>query len=326
MAATDRQPHARALSPDVIDTLVQSVATGPARNRPSEVRFRDAHSNDVAEVDLSDGRTLMVKRGRYAWTADRFRGSRIAAGLVTSRTPLIAPDPLPIPESLDDELLEAYWRVELPTLQELWPSLGGGERAALLRSWGELLRRLHQVKVSGHGPICDAFEGTCSLSTFLRHDLEGRLLPAVRGCWAAGTVIVESLLSVVPAVAGRVPDNRACLLHNDVHMGNVLCEGDGETLRCAGLIDLEAAHGGPPEADLAIMAVLHGPHFEQPIEGAWFFEVVGGYGGELDAELLSFYRTYHLVNLGFYSALVGHAEHAAQVAGAAHEELAAWRS
>jgi aminoglycoside phosphotransferase (APT) family kinase protein len=327
MTATDSNSETRALSPALIASLVQSVVSGSRWSGESGVRYRDQHSNDVAEVAFDDGRTLMVKRGRYSWTAARFRGSRIAAELVNSHTRLVVPDPLPIPDALGDELLEAYWRVELPTLQEVWPALGGDRRTEVLRSWGELLRRLHQVELSGHGPIYDAHEGSCTLSSFLRNDLGGRLLPAVRGCWAEGTEIVESLLAIAPAIAARIPNSQATLIHNDVHMGNVLCGPDGGVaVRCVGLIDLEAAHGGPPEADLAIMVVLHGAHFEQPLNGDWFAHVVEGYAREPDPEMMSFYRTYHLVNLGFYSALVGHAEHAAQVAGAAYEELALWRA
>jgi aminoglycoside phosphotransferase (APT) family kinase protein len=321
MAATDRQPHARPLSGTLIDTVLSAVAPGGRCERPAEVRYRDQHSNDVAEVVLRDGRVLMVKRGRYDWTANRFRTSRIACRLVQARTSVVVPLPLDIPARLHDHPLEAYWRVELPTLQELWPGMRSAAQRRALRSWGELLAEIHAVELSGHGPLHEAHSGSCSLSGFLQRDLGERLLPAVQGCWSAGTELVEALLRITPAIAGRVADSRATFLHNDVHMGNVLCRVEGDDVRCVGFIDLEAAHAGPPEADLANVEVLHGPLFGQALWPGWFEHLREAYGTQLDHEVLGFYRAYHLINLGFYSALVGHAEHAADVAAAARREV-----
>jgi aminoglycoside phosphotransferase (APT) family kinase protein len=326
MPATDCQPHSRPLSSDIIDSVLSAVTADRADLGPTTVRYRDQHSNDVAEVELRDGRTLMVKRGRYEWTAARFRTSRLAAGLVGSRTTLVVPRPLPLPGPLRDRPLEAYWRVELPTLQDVWPSLPEKSQQDVLRSWGELLRDLHVMKLSGHGPLADAPAGSGSLSAFLYGDLGERLLPAVHGCWSEGAAIVDALIRVVPAIAGRVADREATFLHNDVHMGNVLSQWTGDDLRCVGLIDLEGAYAGPAEADLANAEVLHGPLFAQPLWEDWFEYLREGYSNALDPHLLGFYRAYHLVNLGFYSALVGHAEHAAEVAAAARSEVDSWVS
>jgi aminoglycoside phosphotransferase (APT) family kinase protein len=319
------QPHAMPLSADLIASLTSAFATQTGGAGPSDVIFHGQHSNDVAELRFDDGRTLMVKRGRYDWTAPRFRASRLAAELLNEQAGVVAPAPLPIPPDLHSQPLEAYWRVELPTLQELWPGLGQDERATVLRSWGELVARMHRVRVSGHGPLAEMQEGV-DFEVFVGADLGHRLYPAMAAQWTEGIEILERVRSTIPAVAERVADGGCILLHYDLHMGNVLCDATDEGVRCVGFIDLETAFGGPPEADLAIIEVHHGPHFSQPLEGEWFQHIEDGYGRALDPVVMAFFRSYHLLNMGFYSALVGHAEHAHVVARAASREADGLRS
>jgi Ser/Thr protein kinase RdoA (MazF antagonist) len=314
-------PHAMPLSPELIDRLTRAIVPETGGAAPRDVVFHGAHSNDVVELRFDDGRTLMVKRGRYDWTAPRFQASRLAAELLHRRAGIVAPAPLPIPDGLSSQPMEAYWRVELPTLQELWPAVPRWQRPAVLRSWGQLVRRLHAVEVRGHGPLAVA-EDKPSFAEFMGADLGYRLYPALAGEWPQGLDILEALRAAIPAVARCVPADGSALLHNDLHMGNVLCRVERGGIRCVGLLDLETAFAGPRESDMAIMEVHHGPLFEQHIRGDWFAQVASGYGRPLDAGVMSFFRGYHLLNMGFYSVLVGHREHAARVAEAARRETA----
>jgi uncharacterized membrane protein (DUF485 family) len=51
--------------------------------------------------------------------------------------------------------------------------------------------------------------------------------------------------------------------------------------------------------------------------------VLEGYADPLDPALVAFYTVYHLVQLGFHSAWLGHDVHAASVADAARAAVAA---
>ena len=312
------QPNATALPKDLLDSIVDALRTGPGCGEPGEVSCSDAHSNDVSAVRFSDGRTLMVKRGRYDWAVERFATSRRAAALV-KEAGIVAPDPLPLPEMVDGRPLEAYWRVDLPTLEELWPSLDERARRDALRSAGRLMRRLHRIRLPGYGPLMRA-DDPVPLGESLEADLGGRLRPAVVGEWPAGLPYLDLLLELRPELAARWAGEPAVLIHHDLHLGNLLCEPQGGTVSCVGLLDLETAAGGVAEADLAVMQVLHGPRFERPIAGSWFARVQEGYGSDLDEWALAYFRLYHLVNQGFYSALVGHEWHAAEIAAMAEAE------
>lgn len=124
--------------------------------------------------------------------------------------------PLPLPDGLDERPVEAYWRISLPTLEELWPGLSPAEREGALRSLGGLIRRVHDVRLPGHGPL-----------------------------------------------------------------------------------------------------------FCHPLPEGWARWLREGYGSEPEPFALAFYRAYHLANLGYYSALVGHGEHAREVARALDAEVRA---
>jgi hypothetical protein len=90
-----------------------------------------------------------------------------------------------------------------------------------------------------------------------------------------------------------------------------------------GVIDLDDAWAGPPEAELARIEVLHGPLFGHPLPGSWFDILVEGYGSALDGHLLGFFRAYQLLNLGYHAAVTGLKVHAAEVARVAEAEVRA---
>jgi hypothetical protein len=75
-----------------------------------------------------------------------------------------------------------------------------------------------------------------------------------------------------------------------------------------GLLDLEEAKGGRWESNLANAVTLHHPLFSREEgEGDWLKNfgryIVEGYGKKPEPKLSRFYQVYHLLNLGFFSAL-----------------------
>jgi aminoglycoside phosphotransferase (APT) family kinase protein len=320
------QPGGAHIPADLVAAILRS-AMGPGAEPPSFTLVHHGQfSNDLAVATLADGRRMVVKRGRYAWSAERFETARRAGELFAAAGATI-PRPVDLPVELDRTAVDAYWRIELPTLAELWPELGHGERRAAMRSLGEVVRAAHATRFPGHGDLRAVGEHPAPLSRVLAEDLGGRLMPAVRGGWPDGAPLVESLLGLIPEIARRA-DEAGVLLHGDLHMGNVLCERGAEGVRCVGLLDLECAHAGPRESDLARLSVMHTDLFGMPAHGPWLDWVREGYGEEVDPVVCGFYAAYHLVQLGSHSAWIGHGEHAASVAAAARGALAAleeWR-
>ncbi|MEX2572025.1 MAG: aminoglycoside phosphotransferase family protein [Gemmatimonadota bacterium] len=309
------------MSDELLEAVLACVGDDGA-SPPTDIVHRDQHSNDFAEVRLRNGRSLIVKRARYDWAEPRFRASRVASRMIRQETMVAVPAPLPVPAELDARPLEAYWRIELPTLEEILPRLDDRSRPRALRSWGELASRLHAVRVDGFGPVGDPATAGRPLDRYLREELAERLLPAITDKWPAAVSTVHRMVRVIDEVAERV-GGRSRLVHNDLHAGNVLCEiDDGGEVRCVGLIDLETALGAPREADLAIMEVQHSGLFGDSIPGPWLRDVYAAYSEQVDPWVVHFYRAFHQVNMGFYSAIIGHHEHADQVAGAAAREVA----
>lgn len=299
-----------------IESLLEAASDRLGGARPREVVFPDGtNSNHVAEVRFGLGRTLMLKRARhYPETAmERFENARRASAFLRERAGVTAPEHLSLPLRDGDVPVESYWRIPLPVLREVWPALAGPAREAALRSWGGLLARIHAVPAEGSVPLLA--DGN------VRADLEGRLLPAIRGVWPAAAGATERLARAAPAAQARGARRPAVLVHGDMHMGNVLCTEDGEEARCVGLLDLEEAFAAPAEADWAIMELMHGPLFGVPLPPGWLAFAREGYDRELDPVLLSFFRAYRLLNLGVNAATIGLAAHAAQVAAAVVREV-----
>jgi aminoglycoside phosphotransferase (APT) family kinase protein len=293
---------------------------------PREIELNTEHSNDLAEVWFRDGRMLMIKRARYLEMAPRFETSRVASRLLNEQAGIVAPDPLELSEDELGEPVLAYWKISNPTLAELWPEIGGAGRTAALQSWGALMRRIHQVQLPGHGPLLEAREAPRPLEDFLRSDVEERLRPAAEGVWPAGVRALDRLAESVPTIKARSEANGAVLLHNDLFTANVLCEREEDRIDCVGVLDLEDAFAGPPEADLAKTEILHGPLFNRPWEGFWFERILEGYGDDPDPRLIAFFRAYHLLNMGYHAAATGLEAHAEEVAHAAAREIKAMES
>jgi Ser/Thr protein kinase RdoA (MazF antagonist) len=303
--------------PDVLRRL-----DGAARNLTvRRIRADHSHSNDIFELTLCDGRTLLLKRARHEWLRPCFTASATAARLISASSELVVPQPLPLPDLPEELPVQAYWRISLPTLAQLWPDMTAERQAAALRSLGALTRRLHTIAAPGWGPLhrCDA---ECDLAGDLHRDLRQRLLPAVIAHWPAGIAALERLIQGIPTVQQRwsaAAEQRwsaaaAALVHADLHLGNVLCRVRGGHVHCVGFLDLDGAAGGTAEADVACFDVLHGPLFQRHIHRDLRLELRRGYGPGLDDQILEYYRCAHLGNQGFSSALLGHEGHAADIA------------
>ncbi len=295
---------------------IGEAADGPA---DYHVIRRDRHSNSVDEVHLGDGRILVIKRARDPMNMYRFRASRLAAQLLADVPGLRTPRYVPTPDELTHEAVLVYWWVSGPTLHELWPEVAESERGRVVESWGRLMRRMQTVALPGHGPIVEAAQSDTTLERYMTRDLRERLRPAVAEKWPHGVESVDRLLEAVGAL-GRATDGRPpVLVHNDLFDQNVICRND-PVIECVGAIDFEDAFAGPPEAELAKTEILHGPLFGQPWEWDWLPHLVAGWGRTPDALVVSFFRAYQLVNMGFHAALTGLDHHAAAVASTAAAE------
>lgn len=302
----------------VLSHVLAAAYSDVPHAHPVAIATHDAHSNDRVTIRFSHGRTLVVKRARETWAAARFAASRHACDLIHRRTGILAPKPLDLPPMIDGFAVEAYWRIDRPTLAEEWKTLPQSEHAWALRHWGRLMARLHGIRLPGHGALAEG--GKDSLAGYLQADLGTRLLPAVQETWPEAARAVDELLEKSGVVALRA-DRNGVLVHNDLHLHNVLCERTEHTARSVGVLDLEAAFAGPPEADMAHTEVLHGPLLGKELPEGWIDEVLAGYGRELDPTLRAYFRSLHLLNFGYHASLCGWDDHAADLLDAAEENL-----
>lgn len=297
----------RLLPPSLAGVLAAAV---PERRTDAPLRVHHAagYCNELLQVELG-GETLMVKRAHHDWGAPRLLASRLAAGLLRRRTGVLAPRHLDVEVDTTGRAVEVYWRIPLPTLREVWPELPEGARPQALRSWGALLRRVHKVKLAGTGALESAARRPRALADTLGAELRDRLMPALADDWPGAIELAARLARHIDAVDARCAGRPVVLLHNDFHMGNVLCERRPRSVKCVGVIDLEAAWAGPPEADVAQVQVLYGGAFRMPLPDGWSAHFLEGYAAPLDPMVLRFCRALHRLNLGYFAALSGWWEH-----------------
>jgi aminoglycoside phosphotransferase (APT) family kinase protein len=295
---------------------LSSADLARTRAAPRRCRYIEGHSNDIYELEFEDDRVLLIKRARHDWVGPYFAASARAAQLIRARSDLLVPQPLPITADACDSPLQAYWRIPLPTLDRVWQTLGHDQQQAALLSLGALTRRLHGIAAPGWGPLARSRGATLHID--LDRDLRLRLLPAVIAHWPAGIPLLERLIGDISARTALDAPRQPVLVHTDLHLGNVLCTLHDGRIECVGFLDLDGVGGGLAEADVACFDVLHGRHFERPIDDALRVQLRSGYGRPLDEELVAWFHCVHLANQGFSSALLGHHEHA----GAIADELA----
>lgn len=310
------QPFTEELVRDLLSTLADRLP----EESPQEIRLNDQYSNELAQVWYPDGRTFVVKRARYAQMASRFHTDHLASRLLRRQAGVLAPDCEVLADRSGEPVL-VYWWIPNPTLEELWSSIPPSSCPEVLRSWGQLMRQIHTVRLASHGPLLQAVQGAQTLGAFLEADLGERLQPEVHYRWPEAEPVLIGLVQAIPEVNARAAE--AVLVHNDLFNANVICEQEGEAVRCVGVLDLEDAFSGPPEADLARTEILHGPLFGRSLKPEWFTHLLEGYGAPPDPRLHSFFRAYHMLNMGYYARLTGLEAHAADVLRALERELAA---
>lgn len=272
------------------------------------------YSNDVVRLNLENAQSLMVKRARYDWLGPRFESSRRASKLIRQESTLLAPEHLPISEGTDQTPLLAYWYLPLPTLKSLWPDLSVNQKKNVLRSLGQMLRKMHKIGVNRYGLLNDWEHIHTSLSSFMRSDLLERLKPAVWAHWSDALPLIDRLAEMADSFSHKEP----VLVHNDLHLDNILCKVEKEEVHCVGVLDLEAAGGGRVESDIASAIVLHDPFFSREDEEiVWLKDfdryLTEGYGKEPDPDLIRFFKVYHLLNIGFFFAHRGEEERADRI-------------
>lgn len=289
----------------------------------AEIRMLSGSSNEVMHLNMNDGRSLMLKRAPYDWAGPRFQNARRASALIRKKSSLVAPKHVQLSENIGEMPMMAYWFISLPTLENLWPRLSSDQQINALHSMGSMLEKMHRVKVSGYGQLNgdDCYD---SVSAYMEDDLRNRLRSAVWTTWPEALPLIDRL----GHMARYLPEaeEKATLIHNDLHLDNILCRVEDGNVECVGLLDFEAAQGGRPESDLASSMVLHDPLFaEESSQIQWVEDfdrhLLEGYGSNINLFLLQFFEIYHLLNLGYFSALNGDEFHAGQVAEVAGKKL-----
>lgn len=282
-------------------------------------------SNNIVRLTFDDGRKMIIKQSQYGWARPRFKSARNASRLIRRQSSVTAPKHLAVPEEVVDYPTIAYWYLPYPTLKKLWPELSVTQKQQASKSLGRLLSEIHQIKIPNYG-LLNEKNSYQSASAFMYSDLHDRLKPSIAAYWPDVLPMVDRLIQI----AQNLPDNEdnAALVHNDMHLGNIICKVQNDEIKCIGLLDMEEATGGIWESDLASAMTLHHPlFFSSKLKGNGFKDfgqcISEGYGKKPDQKLLRFFRIYHLINLGYFSAMNEEYQHAQHIGKKARELLSA---
>ena len=273
------------------------------------------HSNTVIRLKLKNGRRIMIKKSQFEWAAPRFQSARQASFLLQDQKDFKVPEHIPISKKATDNPTLAYWYLPYPTLKDLWPNLSFNQRKEATKKLGSMLRRLHNINVDKYGLLHSA--NTCiSFYSYMKKELLERLKPTIGAKWSEALWIVNRLVDMLDKLPER--NGKATLVHNDLHLDNILCQVNDGEVECIGLLDLEETIGGVWELDIASAITMHHPLFaEENGKGDWLDDfgkfLQEGYGKKPDPKFLRFFRLYHLVNLGMFSAMSGDDWHAERV-------------
>lgn len=317
-----RQSKTHSLSSDFIHWL-ESTIGGEKRINITDSFSPNGFSNNLVRFTFEDGRKIIIKQSQYDWARPRFNSARNASKLIRRKSSVIAPKHITIPDEVVEYPTMAYWYLPYPTLKELWPQLSPSQRKQASKSLGHILRQVHQITVGEYGLLHEerSYE---SASDFMFSELHDRLKPSIAAYWPEILPMVDRLITI----AKNLPDNEnnAALVHNDMHLGNIVCKIQDDKIQCIGLLDLEEATGGIWESDIASAMTLHHPlFFSSTLQGNRLEEfgqsITEGYEKEPDPKLLRFFRIYHLVNLGYFSAMNDDRHHAKRIGKKATELL-----
>lgn len=320
--SSSRLHKTHSLSSDFIHWL-ESTIGGEKKINITDSFSPDGFSNNLVRFSFEDGRKIIIKQSQYDWARPRFNSAKNASKLIRRRSSVIAPKHITIPEEVVKYPTIAYWYLPYPTLRELWPKLSPKQKKQASKSLGRMLRKVHQITVGKYGLINEE-RSYRSAADFMFSELHDRLKPSIAAYWPEVLPMVDRLIEI----AEKLPDNvnNAALVHNDIHLGNILCNVQDDEVQCIGLLDLEEATGGIWESDLASAMTLHHPlFFSSKLQGSRLEKleqsIVEGYEKEPDPKLLRFFRIYHLINLGYFSAMNDDHQHAKRIGKKASELL-----
>lgn len=321
-SASSKQKNHHQLSSDFIQWLKSTVG-GEKEIKITNTFSPKGFSNNIVRLTFDDGRKMVIKQSKYGWAKPRFESARNASQLIRRQSSIAAPKHIAVPNEVVEYPTIAYWYLPYPTLKELWLQLSPSQRKQASKSLGRMLRKVHQITVGEYG-LLRKEHSYQSASAFMYSDLHDRLKPSIAAYWPDVLPMVDRLIQI----AKNLPDNEhnAALVHNDMHLGNIICKIRNDKIKCIGLLDLEEASGGIWESDLASAMTLHHPlFFSSKLKGSWFKDfgqyISEGYGKEPDQKLLRFFRIYHLVNLGYFSAMNEEFQHARHIGKKASELL-----
>ncbi|WP_166020545.1 fructosamine kinase family protein [Streptomyces chilikensis] len=238
-------------------TAADGPAAAAARLTGRRVTGERRAAGGLTEVELDDGRRVMVKRGDDARAV-----LAEAAGLRWLAEPGAVR--VPVVHGWDDRWLVSDRVTE------------GGPGPAAASRFGRALAALHASGAPAFGaappdgPV-EAYIGAAPMRNARGGDwpawyAEHRVLPYLRRAVDGGTLraaeaaVVERVCARLPELSG--PPEPPARLHGDLWNGNVLWGADGE----AWLID-PAAHGGHRETDLAMLQLFGCPHLERVLAG-----------------------------------------------------------
>lgn len=318
--SVNKRDDAFPFSDQLLQQIHRVIGEGESTHIES-ITSLSGYSNNMVRLNLSDGRALMVKCAQYDWAGPRFQSSRRASELLQQETSVITPEHVPIDGRVENKPVLAYWYIPLTPLEDVWADLTFKKKVRGIRSLGKLLREVHRVKVDRLGSLSQKEPSFDSINSYMESDLLERLKPAVWAKWYDAVPVLDQLAQMA---SGLPQEDDTVLVHNDMHLGNVLCEQNGDELKCVGLLDLEAAEGGNRVSDIASTTIMYNPLFFGK-ETEWLEDfdhyLQEGYGEQVDPFLLHFFQTYHLLNLGFFSILNDDRLHARQTLELAQETL-----
>lgn len=238
--------HARWNTPvNVLDAVVRRATGSPL---VSDERVIEGEINEVHAVRTAAGDELIIRIGRNPAPAfDRERWPIAAArdaGLPVPEILLIEHHP----SEADAAVIVSFCvqrRLPGVSIARRRPRLRDGELAAFTRTSGRLLARVHEIAVTGRGPITpdghpatpDGKDDLDRVDGLAAYVVERGVDLVLARAAADAVTVHRPLLDAAPLT----------LVHGDWSLQHFLVEGN----RITGIVDWEAARGDDPAADIA---------------------------------------------------------------------------